>query len=163
NATTLVKITPSAADANATITVNGAAVASGTQSASQALVVGPNTITTVVTAPDGVTTKTYTIIVTRVSTNANLAGLTLSTGTLSPVFASGTTSYTTTVNKASITVTPTAADAGATITVNGTAVMSGTASAAITLVVGSNMVTTVVTAQDGTTTKTYTITVTRLS
>src|SRR5690606_34014361 len=49
----------------------------------------------------------------------------------------------------------------ATITVNGTAVTSGNASGAIALNVGSNTITTVVTAQDGTTTKTYTVTVNR--
>jgi len=85
NATTVVKITPSAADANATITVNGVTVASGTQSASQALAVGPNTINTVVTAPDGVTTKTYTITVTRSGTIANpLAAISVSQAIRNP-------------------------------------------------------------------------------
>ncbi len=97
------------------------------------------------------------------SNNADLSNLTLSTGTLTPVFASATTSYTSSVANAvnSITVTPTAADAGATITVNGNAVTSGTASGAIALNVGSNIITVVVTAQNTTTTKTYTIDVTR--
>lgn len=97
------------------------------------------------------------------STDATLSALSLSDGTLAPVFASGTTVYTATVPYAtgSITVTPTVAEAHATITVNGAAVASGAASGAISLGVGSNTITTVVTAQDGTTMQTYTVTVTR--
>src|SRR5205085_6844907 len=64
------------------------------------------------------------------SANADLSNLTLSTGTLSPVFAAGTTSYTATVanSVSSLTVTPTAADTNAKITVSGNVVASGTAS-----------------------------------
>jgi hypothetical protein len=62
----------------------------------------------------------------------------------------------------SVTVTPTVADATATIKVNGVTVASGNASGAIALAVGSgNVINVVVTAQDGSTTKTYAITVTR--
>ncbi len=60
-----------------------------------------------------------------------------------------------------MTVTPTVADATSTVTVNGTTVASGAASQAITLSVGNNTINVVVTAQDSTTTKIYTITVTR--
>ncbi len=97
------------------------------------------------------------------SSNADLSNLTLSSGALSPAFAPATTSYTASVANAvtSITVTPTAADANSTIMVNGTAVTSGTPSGAIALAVGPNVITTVVTAQDAVTTKTYTVTVTR--
>ena len=97
------------------------------------------------------------------STNANLSNLTISAGTLTPAFASGTLSYTASVSNAttSITETPTVADATATVKVNGTAVVSGNPSARSALAVGSNVITTVVTAQDGTTTRTYTVTVTR--
>jgi sugar lactone lactonase YvrE len=97
------------------------------------------------------------------SSNANLSNLVLSNGALNPVFASGTITYTTSVanETTSITVTPTASDAGATITINGIAVASGNASSAITLAVGDNIVTIIVTAPDGATTKTYTVTVTR--
>jgi len=164
NATASITETPVTADATATVTVNGSAVTSGTASGSIALVVGVNTITTVVTAQDGTTTKTYTVKVTRQpAVNANLSALTISSGTLSPVFAAGTTTYSASVvsSVASITVTPTATLATSTITVNGTAVASGTASAGIPLIVGLNAITTVVTASNGTTTKTYTINVTR--
>ena len=164
NSVTSMTVTPTLADATATITVNGTAVASGAASQAINLNVGNNTITVVVTAQDGSTTKTYTITVNRApSSNADLSSLTVSQGTLTPAFAAGTTSYTDSVANSvtSMTVTPTLADATATITVNGTAVASGSASQAINLNVGSNTITVVVTAQDGSTTKTYTITVTR--
>ena len=92
-----------------------------------------------------------------------LANLTTSSGTLSPAFATGTTSYTDAVPNAttSVTVTPVTTDATATVKVNGTAVTSGAASAGLPLAVGANTITTIVTASNGTTTSTYTITVTR--
>jgi gliding motility-associated-like protein len=166
NANTSMTATPTATDASATIKVNGATVASGSPSAAIPLSVGANTLTTVVTATDGTTTNTYTVTVTRApSSNATLAGIVLSSGTLSPAFSGGTTGYTATVNgaTASITVKPTVADNTATVTVNGTAVTSGTASGAITLNLGANVITIVATAQDGSTTQTYTLTVTKLS
>ena len=125
---------------------------------------GTKIISTVVTAQDG-TTNTYTVAVTRPYNIATLSGLVLSSGTLSPAFTAATKTYTATVPNAttSITVRPTATQANATIKVNGTTVASGTTSAAIPLAVGSNTITTVVTAQDGTTTSAYTVTVTRQS
>jgi len=165
NATTSITIRPTVTDSTATVTVNGTAVASGTNSVAIPLVVGNNTITFLVTAQDGTTTSTYTLAVTRVSSVSTLSGLAMSSGTLSPSFATATTSYTATVPNAttSITVTPTVTDPTATIKVNGTTVVSGTNSAALPLAMGTNTITTVVTAQDGTTTSTYTITVTRIS
>jgi predicted nucleic acid-binding Zn ribbon protein len=98
-----------------------------------------------------------------VSTDATLSDLAISEGTLSSAFAAATTSYTVSVENAvtSVTVTPTVNDSGATVTVNGNAVTSGSASGAIILSEGSNTITVVVTAEDGTTTESYTITVTR--
>jgi hypothetical protein len=92
------------------------------------------------------------------SSNANLSNLTLSSGTLSPVFASATTDYSTSVSSASIAVTPTVADSTATVKVNGTAVASGSASGAIMLNLGITTVNTIVTAADGSK-KTYTVSV----
>jgi predicted outer membrane repeat protein len=164
NGTTSVTVTPTVNDATATVKVNGTTVLSGSASGTIALSVGSNVITTVVTAQDGSTTKTYTVTVTRAgSSNADLSGLVLSSGTLSPSFVTGTITYTAAVTNAttSITVTPTVSNATATVTVNGTPVASGIASGAISLSVGSNVITTEVTAQDGSTTKTYTVTVTR--
>ncbi|WP_213413342.1 cadherin-like beta sandwich domain-containing protein, partial [Xylanibacillus composti] len=156
-------VTPTVADSTATVTVNGTAVTSGSASDPIPLSVGDNPITVVVTAEDG-TTKTYTVTVTRAaSSNADLSNLTLSAGSLSPAFASGTILYTSSVGNEvnSLTVTPTVADSTATVTVNGTAVTSGSASDPIPLNVGPNTIEVEVTAEDGTTTKTYTVTVTR--
>ena len=58
---------------------------------------GSNTINVLVTAQDGVTYRTYVITVTRaaaVSSDDTLSGLSISMGTLTPTFASGTLSYT---------------------------------------------------------------------
>ena len=100
--------------------------------------------------------------------DATLSGLTLSDGTdplpLTPVFASGTTTYPVAVANSvtSVTVTPTATRSGATITVNSAAVTSGSASNAINLMPDVAVpITIVVTAADGATTATYTVMVAR--
>jgi len=161
-----VTVTPTVNQANATVTVNGVAVNSGSASGAIALAVGPNTITLVVTAQDGSTKVTYTVTVTRgapLSSDATLSNLTVNQGTLTPAFASATTAYSDSVDNtvSSVMVTPTVNQANATVTVNGVSVTSGMASGAISLDVGDNTIAVVVTAQDGTTTDTYTVTVTR--
>jgi alpha-tubulin suppressor-like RCC1 family protein len=93
--------------------------------------------------------------------NANISSLILSDGALSPVFASGTASYSATVpsTTAFISVTPIVADSNANVTVNGVAVASGSACNPVSLNYGNNpAIVMQVVAQDGTTTKTYTIT-----
>jgi uncharacterized repeat protein (TIGR02543 family) len=97
------------------------------------------------------------------STNARLSAITLSSGTLSPNFATGTFAYIASVanTTTSLTVTPTRTQANATIAVNGIAVTSGLPSGSINLAIGANTITVLVTAQDGLTTATYTLTVTR--
>jgi|GEM_PF-2585300 len=94
--------------------------------------------------------------------NADLSGLTLSSGTLSPVFSSATTAYSASVANAvhAVTVTPEAADNEAVIQVNGTAAASGAAFGPVTLNVGNNTIEVEVTAQNGAKKK-YTMTVTR--
>jgi gliding motility-associated-like protein len=164
NAVLNITVTPATSDATATVTVNGNAIISGSASGTIPLAVGPNTITTVVTAQDGVTKETYTIIITRApSSNAVLGNLSISSGTLNPVFASATNSYTANLpnSVSGITLTPVTSDPTATVTVNGIAVLSGSASGLIPLTAGPNIITTIVTAQDGTTRETYTVTVTR--
>jgi len=162
NAITSITVTPFAAERSAVITVNGATVASGSPSAGIPLSVGPNIITTVLTA-DG-TSKTYTVTVTRKASDyAFLANLELSRGTLSPAFASGTFDYTSreTRTTSSITVTPTTGNAFATVKVNDMEVGSGTASSPVSLTDGINHITIVVTAQNGINTKTYSLVVTK--
>jgi uncharacterized protein YhjY with autotransporter beta-barrel domain len=164
NATDSITLTPTVADPNATVTVDGQTVASGSASQQIALAVGSTPIAVVVMAEDGATTQTYTVTVTRAkSTDATLAGLVPSSGALDPAFDPATTDYTVAVDNAtdSIMLTPTATEATATITVDGQAVASGSASQAITLAVGPTAIPVVVTAQDGTTTQAYTVTVNR--
>ena len=178
NSVSSLTVTPTAVDRNSTVRVNGTTVATGAASGAIALAEGLNTISIVVTAPNGVNTTTYTITVTRAassggtgtsgtgstpSTNALLFNVTLSSATFTPAFAPGTTSYSSTVSNGtrSTTVVPTLVDLTATVRVNGVLVASGAASASIALTVGSNVITLVTTAQDGVTTKTYSFTVTR--
>jgi len=165
NATTSINLTPTASNISAVIKVNGIAVTGGTASTNIPLVVGNNTISIVVTANDGITKKTYTVVVTRPSNNAYLSSLTVSAGTLSPAFTQTNGNYAVLVSNAttSILVTPTLNNPHATITVNGTPLTSGSASAAITLAVGNTTINIVVTAQDGLTKKTYAVVVTRPS
>ncbi|MCV4235122.1 Ig-like domain-containing protein [Virgibacillus sp. LDC1] len=108
------------------------------------------------------TTESNSYAVFTVAASADLSSMTLSNGTLSPVFASGTEVYTSSVpnSVSTLTVTATALDSHATITVNGNLVISGQASSNILLNVGSNTIAIVVTASDQST-RTYTITVTR--
>ncbi len=164
--TASITITPTAVDPDATITVNGVAVASGTASGAIIIGLGQSTINTVVTASDGVTTRNYSIITTKLSYNAVLSSIKLTpASSLTNTGTSGTTTtYTTTANSAtaSVKVTPTAVDPNATIKVNGVAVASGTLSGAIAIPVGHTTITILVTAQDKST-RTYSITVTRLS
>jgi pectin methylesterase-like acyl-CoA thioesterase len=150
-------------------------VASG--SASPALAVpaigARSVVKVVVTAEDGRTTKTYGFVVTQlVSHDASLSVLTTSLGTLTPDFSSAKTGYAVSLpaGTASITVTPTASDATASITVAqdsgpAVAVASGSASPALTVLPAGQVsnVAVKVTAQDGTTTRTYTIAVSQLA
>ena len=101
------------------------------------------------------------------SSDATLSDLVV-TGTggavsLTPSFASGTTSYTASVTNAvsAVTVTPTTTSAGASVTVDGVSVTSASASSSIALAVGSNEIEVVVTASDPRFTETYAITITR--
>ena len=166
SATPSITLTATTADANATVTVAGNPVTSGSASLPITLNPGPNSIDVVVTAQDNTTIKTYTVTVTQaaaLSNNANLGNLTISSGSLVPAFAPATIGYTDSVSSAtaSVMLTPTTADANAKVTVAGNPVTSGSASLPIALNPGPNAISVVVTAQDNTTIKTYTVTVTR--
>ena len=91
------------------------------------------------------------------SSDARAASITLSAGTLAPPFTTVTAQYYADVPAAStssvgVTVTP--FHAGATATVNGAPAAAGTAHA-VAIASGSNVVTVVVTAEDGVATATY--------
>ena len=94
------------------------------------------------------------------SADANLASLKLGNLTLTPAFSATTASYTATTDTASNVITATPANAGATVQVKvGNKIIENGKSA--TWAEGSNTVTINVTAEDGTTTKAYTVTVTK--
>jgi gliding motility-associated-like protein len=110
------------------------------------------------------TGETYNIL----SNNANLAGLATSASGFAPTFDPAVITYTASVpnTTTTATVTPTVAITGSTVQVrvNGgtyVTVISGSPSANLALNVGDNPVDVKVTAQDGTTIKIYTLTVTR--
>ncbi len=160
-----VAITALTTDPAATIAINGAPATSGKISDSVAVKVGTTqkAFEIVVTAQDG-NQKTYSVSVTRApSANATLAKLEPTKFTLKPAFASGVLDYADTVAFAitSVTVKPTAFHSAAKITVNDTVVATGTVSKALPLIVGDNLITLVVTAQDNKTQQTYTVKVVR--
>ena len=168
NDVTQTTVTPTTNDDGATyeIKLGGVADKDGTVP----LAVGSNVITVEVTAEDGQATKTYTVTVTRAapaqqqpeppSTDATLSALTLSDvnfGNFDPA----TTSYDVNVDNGvdQTTVTATANDDGSSYMVKLGDVVDEDGT--VELSVGANTVSVVVTAEDGNTAKTYTVTVNR--
>jgi len=134
----------------ATYTINGAAIAPN-----YALSVGANTFTIVVTAQDATTTQTYTVEITRAPpalNNAKLSSLSVD-GTPVAGFDPNVTSYTVGVAAGTATVNVAAVPQDALASVTGTGVNTLNPGGAVTLI-GVE-----VTAQDGVTTKTYTLTI----
>lgn len=158
NTVTGTTITPAKADSTATMLIDGSSVTSETVTVSPGQ---SKDVLIALTAQDGVTTKTYTVHITRaISSNANLSGIALTNGTLSPTFSSSTTAYTVALANTvtGTTVTPTKADSTATMLIDGSSVTNET----VTLNPGqSKDVTITIIAQDGVTTKTYTVHITR--
>ncbi|MGE5423065.1 MAG: cadherin-like beta sandwich domain-containing protein, partial [Ignavibacteriales bacterium] len=147
----------------ASVTVNGTPLPSQTWCDAIMLTPGSNLITIIVTAQDGVTTKTYTVNLNYTppgSSNANLSSIGRSTGGIVPAFAPATTSYSSPAPDSPAQLAATPEDSGATIRINGAVVASGAWSPAIPLTPGSNPINIVVTAADGVTTKTYTVNLT---
>jgi len=174
NGTSSITVTPTTAYTTSTmqISLNGATfttIGNTTSSGTLNLNVGLNTIVVKVTAEDTSITKTYTLNITRISNNADLSALTSTAGSFT--FASETTQYNLAPvgnATASITVCPTVSQTNATVQVrvnNGTyaTVSSAANSGALGLNVGNNDIDVLVTAQDGTTTKSYRISVRRQS
>lgn len=158
--TSTVDIAATAVNPNWNLEIQGAE----TDATTVAVPVGASTISVTVTALHG-ESRTYTIVVTRAaaSANADLAGLTLSAGTLSPAFDAGTTNYTASVGYLTeqVSVAAAAADATASVSVNGKPAASAIVPLTVVpLAVGENTITVVTTAQNGAT-KTTTIVVTR--
>ncbi|TKI72385.1 hypothetical protein FC756_01670 [Lysinibacillus mangiferihumi] len=160
NDVSMLTITATALDPLAAINIEGKLSSTGTLSYQTNLDVGSNIIPIVVTAQDGRTKKTYTLTVVRLtSTDASLKALTINHGTLSPAFSANQEMYTVQVEHAvsSIQITASPTNDGAKVAVN-----NKTSSETVELVVGETTIPIVVTAQDGKTQKTYTLTVTRV-
>ncbi len=151
-ANSVASITLTATKNHANATVTGDSVKS--------LSIGANFFSILVTAENGITTKTYTVVVNRaaaigVSNDATLSNLAVSQGTLNPTFNADSISYSVAVpySVASITLTATKNHANATVIGDSVKVLN----------IGANTFNIVVTAEDGTTKKTYTVVVTRES
>jgi phosphodiesterase/alkaline phosphatase D-like protein len=97
------------------------------------------------------------------SGNAHLAALILDQGALTPAFQPSVLSYSAQVAStvSSISITPFGADPDATVRVNGAIVANGAASGPLSLNTGLNLIEIEITAPDGTTTRNYTLAVTR--
>ena len=155
-----ITLTPTVSAESSVARVNGQTVTPGGSSDPIDLAVGENEISVVVRAQD-LSTKRYTITVRRASA-VDLEALRLSSGTLSPAFASSIAEYSATVPEttASLTVTPIAAASTSSIRVNGAEIAPGASSGEIALSPGANTLTILVTAADKKT-RVYTVVVTR--
>ncbi len=161
NSTTTVIVSATTANPLATLRINGQQATSGTPVIVN-LGTGNNSIPVDVTAQAG-NTRRYTFTVNRAGTNSNnnnLWALSLSAGTLSPVFCHNTTGYSVATTQTSTTVTATVADPTATLRIDSMTAISGVPFGPINLNKGNNTIRVEVRAQNGST-KTYTITVNR--
>ena len=167
-----VSVSPQRAEITQIVKVNGVKIdySSADISVPVDLTIGINNVNIVVTAEDGISTRTYTLIFNRaatgVSNDANLTGLTITNpaADLTPVFYKNRLEYTAIVNAdaASVNVTPLLSDStNGSVTVNLATASSGSASTVALGDKGSNTVIKItVTAQDKTT-RTYTVIVNR--
>lgn len=149
-----------------TVVATPASVTGGTTTAVSATLAGLSPLTTYHFQANAAGYSGADQVFTTLNNDATLSALSVSSGTLSPAFASSTLGYNMVLDSSvtSITLTPIANDSLVTsITINGQVVLSGTASAAIPLVPGSNLITILVTAQDGSTQKNYTVSIACLS
>jgi hypothetical protein len=162
---TSVTVTARPQNANASMTINGEAAASGQSRTVTLRGAGlSTTIPIVVTAVNG-SQNTYIVTVSRAAPggNNNLQSLTVSPGPLVPTFIASTTSYSVNVAStvASVTVTAALQDTHASMTVNGQGTSSGQARTISLNGPGSSTLVTIeVTAPNGSQ-KTYLVTVNR--
>ncbi|MDH4087907.1 MAG: cadherin-like beta sandwich domain-containing protein [Nitrospira sp.] len=170
--TSSLTITAAVQDSNASLMIDGQGISSGqSREISPLAPPGSDTLITIlVRAPSGAE-KTYRITVKRPlpSSDAALSALTVSAGTLDPSFPASTSTYTVTVPASvdSMTVTATKSDANSVMSSLGSVIaLSGVASGSVSSPLGLGTTTEImitVRAQDGVTTKTYTIKVSRAS
>ncbi|WP_051217176.1 S-layer homology domain-containing protein [Paenibacillus assamensis] len=161
-----ITVTGAVYDPRSTLQVNGVKVVSNQPSDLIPLKTGDNVIQVEVTAPDGTTKKTYTLKVNKQpSRNAQLLHTTVSPGTLSPAFSSGTTEYEVNVGHETdqLSVTDLVYSPKANISVVGATYDPLTGGYTFPLQVGINELKVIVTAEDGLTQTVYTIKATRQS
>ena len=91
NATDTIIVTPTATNASSTVTINGFLISNGSSSSPIVLSVGTTTITTIVTAQNGINNSTYVIDILRAATSTGTSTGGTGGGT-------GTTTATTTYN-----------------------------------------------------------------
>jgi hypothetical protein len=156
---TSVTVTPTTQAASATVTVDGNAVDSGSDSPAIALAVGDNGVPVIVTAEDG-TQRTYTVVITRLappSSNADLNELALTVAMLDQIFDPAVFGYTSSSGffGSSTRVVAQADDPGASLTVNGNPAQSGVPSVPVALEVGDTTLSVDVLASDSVTTQSY--------
>ena len=162
-----ISIMASPTDPNATVTINSTTLTSG-QWTSVPLSQHQGRIAISVTAQDGMASRLYFLTIPAPSSsNATLSRLRISQGTLSPAFKKSITTYTASVGNdvKSVNVTAKTSDEGctnecATVKIEGRSARAELTKA-VALSVGTHRIPVVVTAEDGTTKKIYTITVTR--
>jgi hypothetical protein len=160
SSTATTTVTAAVQAATSTLTINGNPAISGVPFGP--ITLNPSGTTTQITiavrAQDGVTVKTYTVTVTRgASSNANLASLVLSAGSLKPAFSPSRTSYDVDTAKTTLstTVTATVQDTGvATLRIEGFPATSGQPFGPIPLLSNTTRIDIDVRAQNGST-KTY--------
>ncbi len=163
-------VTATVQDSNASLMINGQGISSGQpREISPLAPPGSDTLITIlVRAPSGAE-KTYMVTVKRPlpSNNASLSNLTVTAGTLNPGFASDTLNYTVTVPASvdSLTVTATKSDLNAVMSALGSVIApAGVPTGSVSSALGlgtTTLVTITVIAQDGESTRLYTITVFR--
>jgi hypothetical protein len=154
------KVTATTANDAATMTINDFPVKSGV-AIELPLSVGATSITVKVTAQNG-TVKTYKVQVTRVGNgNADLSGLSVAAGAISPAFSPAAVFYSLAVENTvdSTSVIATVGLASSTLSIDKNPVASG-AGVPVKLRVGMNSISVVVTAQNGEK-RTYTVLVSR--
>lgn len=165
-----VTVSATKSDPNAVMQVHSVTVPAGTALGQDTITLNgaglDTTVSVVVTAQNGVDSKPYTITVHRAapSSNNNLDTLTVTPGSMNPIFAPSITDYTADVatNDNSVTVTATLQDANATMLINGQGTSSGQPREITPLQPqGENTLITIVVRAQNETERAYTVTVRR--
>jgi len=155
---TYVQLRPFLSDANATVKVNGDLALNGQLSGSVNLAFGTNVIDVVITAEDGITTKTYTFSIKRLTSSEAAAsaislmqeggGVQFFTPTFDPAVFEYQADVPFHVNY--MLSTTTLVDGASTITANGVSVSNGVIGGSLNLAIGPNVYTISITNTDGT-------------